>query len=330
MGDPAGVGPWVAAGMALSTRARLSCRPLVIGDASVLKQWPGLRARIHPVTDPGDAIDSPRLVNVLHVPHPGISALRRGRPSALSGEVAALALRVGVALALQGRVKGLFTGPVSKESLSMAGLKFGGQTELLARLSGARSPEMLMLAGSLRIILATRHLPLAKVPAALTSWRIEDCAIRAAEAVRAHFSIKHPRIGICGLNPHAGDNGVLGDEEKRIIAPAVKRLAKRYTVKGPLTSDVLLSDAAKGHYDLVVAMYHDQALIALKVHDADKVVNMTIGLPFPRVSPGHGTAFDLAFQPSRVRLGPSLASLDTLLGLVKTFPKVYNLKTRRR
>jgi len=330
MGDPAGIGPWMAGQCALSPRIRRLCTPLVIGDAWVLKQWPGLKARIRPVIHAEEAANSPRVINVLHVPHPGIKALRRGRPSALSGEAAALFLRVGVALALQGRVKGLMTGPVSKESLWMAGLRVGGQTEFLAQLSGARSPEMLMMAGSLRIILATRHVPLSKVPSVLTSEGIEDCVARAAEAVRIHFSIRRPRIGICGLNPHAGDGGILGEEEQQIIRPAVQRLSRHYTVHGPIAADALLRDAAKGCYDLVAAMYHDQALIALKMYDSDKVVNMTIGLPFPRVSPGHGTAFDLSFQPHRIRMGPSLASMELLLGLVKTFPKVYNLKMRKQ
>jgi 4-hydroxythreonine-4-phosphate dehydrogenase len=316
----------LAAQAALSPVFRRSSRLLVIGDAWVLKQWPGLKAGIHSITDPDEMIDSPGLINVLHVPHPGIRSLQRGRPSVLSGEVAAQSLRVAAAYCLQGRVQGLLTGPVSKESLHKAGVRFGGQTEFLAHLSGAQSPEMLMMSGSLRVILATRHIPISKVPSTLTTQRIVDCTTRAAEAVRLCFGVRHPRIGVCGLNPHAGDGGVIGTEERRVILPAVRRLALRYPVQGPLAADPLLSAAAAGAYDLAVAMYHDQALIALKLHDPDKVVNMTIGLPFPRVSPGHGTAFDLVFQPNRIRLGPTLASMEILRGLLMTFPKVYNLK----
>jgi len=210
MGDPAGIGPWLAAQAALSRSIRRSCRPLVIGDAWVLKQWPGLHARIHPVAHPEEVIDSSSLINVLHVPHPGIKNLKRGRPSALSGEAAALSLRVAAALCLQKRVKGLFAGPVSKESLSMAGLRFSGQTEFLAHLCGTRSPEMLMMARRLRVVLVTRHLPLARVSGALTMRKIEECALRAVEAVRVHFGIRHPRVGVCALNPHAGDGGCAG------------------------------------------------------------------------------------------------------------------------
>lgn len=315
MGDPTGIGPWLASQAVLMNLWR-GYQPLVIGDAWVLQCLAGLPARIHPVAGPEEIISSPRVINVLHVPHPGIRQLVKGKPSALSGEAAALSLRAAAALCLQGRVRGIFTGPVSKESFFKAGLNFNGQTEFLAHLTGARDPEMLMMGGKLKVVLVTRHLPLSKVSGQLNRQRIVACVRSASEALQRHFGIRSPRIGVCGLNPHAGDGQVLGHEEKTMIQPAVRLLSKQLKIEGPFAADSLLSRAAQGAYDLVVAMYHDQAMIALKVHAPREVVNVTVGLPFPRVSPGHGTAFNLARTPKKIDLGPTRAAVERLLSLV--------------
>ena len=316
MGDPGGIGPWIISQLCLERRLWRAHRPLIIGDAWVFRCLPRMRARVHPVIHPEDAVESPGVLNVLHVPHPGIRKFDKGRSSALSGEAAAMSLRVAATLCLRGEVKGLFTAPVSKESLWSAGIRFGGQTEYQGHLTGVRSLEMLMLGGRLRIVLVTRHLPLKNVSGSLTARRIQSCVATAAQALRDDFGIRSPRIGVCGLNPHAGDAGVLGNEERRIIQPAVRRLSRRFRAEGPFPADSLMAQAAQGAYDLVAAMYHDQAMVALKVHAPVETVNMTIGLPFPRVSPGHGTAFDLVFSPEKVELGPSRSAIDRLLSLV--------------
>jgi 4-hydroxy-L-threonine phosphate dehydrogenase PdxA len=234
LGDPAGIGPWVAADAALHPAVRARCRPLLVGDASVLKERvsrPGLKVR--PLAELDDYRPAPRTVNVLHVPHPNIGSLVLGRPQRVGGEAAALALRTAAALAHRRRVAAVVTGPVSKGSFKLAGLPFPGHTEMLAALSGVRRTEMIMCAGKLVTLLATRHLPLKDVPRALSVRGLTESVRRADEWMRKALGPARPRWAVCGLNPHAGDDGLLGSEEKRIVAPAVARF--RRTWPGPAT-----------------------------------------------------------------------------------------------
>jgi 4-hydroxythreonine-4-phosphate dehydrogenase len=296
LGDPAGVGPWVAFAAALDPRVRRACRPLLIGDASMVRRVHSrLSVPIHPILDPDDWWEG-RLVNVLHVPHPNIGALTLGRPQKTGGEAAALAIRSAAALALQKRVAAVVTGPVSKESLKLAGVPFPGHTEMLAALSGVKNVEMLMAAGPLRTVLVTRHLPLKDVPRRLTTPAIVEAVRRVDPWLRRLTAGQRPvRWAVCGLNPHAGDRGLLGREELRVVAPAVRRLrAAGVRAEGPLPADVAWAKHAQGTFDAVASLYHDQGMIPLKTLYPNRVVNITVGLPWVRTSPGHGTAYDLA------------------------------------
>lgn len=193
----------------------------------------------------------------------------------------------------------LITAPVSKEAILRAGIRFVGQTEFLAELAGGQEVNMMLLgddAGGrwLRVVLATTHLPIRRVPEALNAPGIEQAIRNAADACR-RLGLPRARVAVCGLNPHAGEGGLLGDEDVQVIAPAVTAArARGIDVTGPLSGDTVFHHAWRGDYDVVVAMYHDQGLAPLKLVAFDRGVNWTLGLPFVRTSPDHGTAFDIA------------------------------------
>ena len=194
----------------------------------------------------------------------------------------------------RGRIGGARHWALAKELLHRAGYPFVGQTELLAHLSRTKRFAMMLAGGPLRVALVTTHAPLRNVAKLVTTRKIVE-VIELSDEICRRFGIRRPRIAVAGLNPHAGEGGLLGAEEQRIIAPAVKRAARRgITVSGPYSADTLFYRAAHGQFDAVVAMYHDQGLAPLKMIAFDSGVNLTLGLPFIRTSPDHGTAFDIA------------------------------------
>ncbi|MCX5714003.1 MAG: 4-hydroxythreonine-4-phosphate dehydrogenase PdxA [Candidatus Omnitrophica bacterium] len=204
----------------------------------------------------------------------------------------------------------LVTCPISKEALNKGGFKFGGHTEYLAARANRHDLVMMLLNQCLRISLVTRHIPLKDVARDLKSEDLYKNILLTHWALKSLFAIKRPRIVVAGLNPHASDNGVIGKEENRLILPVLKRLKhKSISLDGPLSADVAIAKAAKNEYDCVIAMYHDQALIPLKLLGNASGVNLTVGLPFIRTSPLHGTAFDIA--------GKGLARADSLISAIK-------------
>jgi 4-hydroxythreonine-4-phosphate dehydrogenase len=217
-----------------------------------------------------------------------------GRPSAEGGRVAGKAIEVAVGLAVSGEVDGIVTAPVSKESLALAGYGMVGHTELLARLTGTRTYAMMIVRKQLRIVFATTHVALRHVAGKLTRRLLLNKIKLAWEYLDLYIGIPDARIGITCLNPHCGEGGRLGTEEKRIIEPAV-RSAKRLGIRvvGPYPADTVYQPAVAGGFDAIVAMYHDQGIIPLRLGGYDDVVNITIGIPCIRTSPGHGTAFDI-------------------------------------
>ena len=218
-----------------------------------------------------------------------------------AGEVSLAALEAGVGLAMEGAVAGIVTGPVQKPALQAAGTHHPGQTELLHGLAGADESGMLMcaertrLGAPLRVLLATRHIPLAQVAAQVTTAvLVRQTRLLLAE-LRTDWAIAEPRVALCALNPHASDGGLFGDEEERVYAPALDALAgEDGTVAGPLPADTVFVRALRGEFDAVVAPYHDVAMAAFKTVSFGAGVNVTLGLPFVRTSPDHGTAFDIA------------------------------------
>lgn len=223
------------------------------------------------------------------------SAGRPGHPDALSARAAWDALDEAVRRLENGTADAVVTGPVAKEGLQSLGFPFPGQTEFFASAFGVPDYAMLLTGRQLTVGLATIHVPLAEVPHLLDPDGIVRTGLLMADFLKRR-GISHPHIAVAGLNPHAGENGAFGDEETRIIAPAIERLnqsgAARFT--GPAVPDAVFRDAAQGRFDAVLAMYHDQGLIPLKLLDFDSAVNVTLGLPKPRTSPDHGTAFGIA------------------------------------
>lgn len=238
------------------------------------------------------------------------SAGTPGKPDARSAAAALAALDEAVEQLKSGAADAVVTGPVSKEGLQALGFTFPGQTEYFADAFGVADYGMLLTGATLSVGLATIHEPLANVPMLLTGERIIRIGLLIADFLRRR-GMRHPRIAVAGLNPHAGENGAFGDEEIRIIRPAIDRLndAGVGIFTGPAVPDAVFREAAHGHFDAVVAMYHDQGLIPLKLLDFDSAVNVTLGLPKPRTSPDHGTAFSIA--------GKNLASPSSMIAAIR-------------
>ena len=290
-GEPAGIGPEVAAAAWSALKGQLSL--LWIGDPRHLPPGtPWIQ-----VPDAAAAADvSGRALPVLvqdigPPPSPG-----QPDPSHAAGVVAAIAK--GVALAQAGAVDALCTAPISKKALiDGAGFAYPGHTEYLAALSGVPRVVMMLACDALRVVPATIHIPLADVPAALTARLLTDTILITHAGLRRDFGIARPRIAVAGLNPHAGEGGEFGREEIELISPVLDALrALGLDITGPLSADTMFHPAARAAYDVAVCAYHDQALIPIKTLDFTGGVNVTLGLPFVRTSPDHGTAFDIAGQ----------------------------------
>ncbi len=217
-----------------------------------------------------------------------------------AGRVAALAIEQAVALALRHEIDAIVTAPIDKAALNAAGYHFPGHTEMLAELAGARvammmSAERTRLGGALRVVLATTHVRLAQVPTLLSPELFVEQAHLTAAGLQEYWGIKAPRLALCAFNPHASDGGLFGDEEARILRPAIEQLrAAALNVTGPIPADTVFVRALKGEFDAVIAPYHDVGMAAFKTASFGLGVNVTLGLPFPRTSPDHGTALDIA------------------------------------
>ena len=236
--------------------------------------------------------------------------LRPGRPDPANSGAVIESIRRAVALALTGEVLAVVTNPIQKGSLYAAGFAHPGHTEFLAALTGSPLPVMMIAAPDLRVVPVTIHVPLSSVPGALKPDLIVDTVRIVAEGLRKDFRIAEPRIAVAGLNPHAGEDGSIGTEDRDVVAPALHRLrAMGLDVAGPLPADTMFHPRARARYDVAVCMYHDQALIPVKTLDFDRGVNVTLGLPIVRTSPDHGTALDIA--------GQGIAQPDSLIAAIE-------------
>ncbi|HZE13783.1 MAG TPA: 4-hydroxythreonine-4-phosphate dehydrogenase PdxA [Chthoniobacterales bacterium] len=235
-----------------------------------------------------------------------------GQPSAKTAEAAFVALEEAVQLALRGEIDAVVTAPINKARMYEIGFKFPGQTEFFAERCGAKNFAMLLTGGKLTVALVTVHLPLREVVAALKAKEIVRVGLLLHDFLRRR-RIDKPRIAVAGLNPHAGEGGAFGREEIELIAPAITYLQseignKSATIAGPFSPDTIFHHAANGAWDAVLCMYHDQGLIPLKLHAFHEGVNVTLGLPFPRTSPDHGTAFEIA--------GKNIARADSTIAAI--------------
>ena len=315
LGDPAGVGPEI---IVKAWRALQSSGPqfFVVGDAQSLASAPTATAGIMRRISSPDEVASvfADAIPVLDLPLKALVVA--GQPSKASAAAIIRWIETAVGLALSGTVSGVVTAPIAKAPLYEAGFQFPGHTEFLgdltaiARFEGARGPVMMLTAADLRVALVTVHEPIARVSSQLSIEAIVKTGLVTAEALTRDFGIPKPRRAVAGLNPHAGEGGSLGREEIDIIEPAVRALHDLgIDARGPLPADTLFHTEARAASDAVVCLYHDQALIPVKMLDFWGGVNVTLGLPIVRTSPDHGTAFDIA--------GRGIARADSLIAAIR-------------
>lgn len=311
-GEPAGVGVDLALGLWAARTAQTP--PFFLIDdpdrVAARARLLGIAAELAPLDDPSDAVAAfSGALPVLGHAFPADSV--PGRPDPANGPATVDAITRAVALVRNGQASAVVTNPIQKETLYQAGFTHPGHTEYLAALSGPEVvPVMLLAAPELKVVPVTIHIPLADVPRQLTTDRIVTTARITAAALRRDFGIEAPRLALAGLNPHAGEGGALGREDGQIIAPAVAALrAEGIDARGPLPADTLFHEEARATYDVVLGMYHDQVLVPIKTLDFWGGVNVTLGLPFVRTSPDHGTALSLA--------GTGTARIDSLKAAVE-------------
>ena len=274
-GDPLGIGPEITVKALQDPRVRQACTPVVIGELGSLQR----------------AGFTESLAHLLSLDLPG-TLTGKPRPTALGGRLSFQAVQTGLKLALQTGAP-LVTAPISKQSWHLAGIPFTGHTELLRARTGADG-LMMFCAGNIRCALVTEHFALGDLPRLITKARVQKSALHFMQALQK-LGIKKPQIALCALNPHASDNGQFGSQENNVLTPTVRTLQKQgLCVAGPLPTDAAWLAHLHGQYDGVLCMYHDQALLGLKLTAQKPIVHLTAGLPFVRTSPAHGTAFDIA------------------------------------
>ncbi len=300
MGDPCGVGPEVIVKVLADSGPYAVCRPFVVGDALWMAQAASQFASsvaIRPIGDLSEARFEEGVVEVLDSREGGLSDVKYGVPSPRAGRAALRALEMAAHLALTHRVDGITTAPINKEQMKSAGFNFPGHTEFFAHAAGVSEFGMMMVGGGLKILLTTIHLSLQAMISQLSSDQIFRAIGLLDRSLQTDFGIKAPRIAVCALNPHAGEAGLMGDEEQKIVAPAVAMAASRgINIHGPYPADTLFFRLKQGQFDAAVALYHDQALIPIKLLSFGGGINVTVGLPFVRTSVDHGTAYDIAGQ----------------------------------
>ncbi|QBX99975.1 4-hydroxythreonine-4-phosphate dehydrogenase PdxA [Rhodophyticola sp. CCM32] len=289
-GEPAGIGPEIAAKARAALGPRLPF--FVIGDPAHMA---GYGLPVEPIQSPGDALDIPG--DALPVlAHDFPAPATPGRPEPANAQAVIDVIARGVDLVRRSEASALCTGPIHKKALKDgAGFAHPGHTEYLAHLAGVPRVVMMLACDALRVVPATIHIPLAGVPAALDQALLMETLRITEAALRRDFGVAAPRLAVAGLNPHAGEGGAMGHEEIALITPVIAALkAEGMALTGPHSADTMFHDAARARYDAAICMYHDQALIPIKTLDFSGGVNVTLGLPFIRTSPDHGTAFDIA------------------------------------
>lgn len=323
MGDPAGVGPEIVVKALNEKRIYELCRPVVIGDAKVLENATGLTQiplDIHRITNPGEGQYLSGVMDVIDLENVDTAALRYGKVSDMCGRAAYEYVEQVIRLAMAGEIDATVTAPIHKAALNLAGYHYSGHTEIYAKLTGTSKYAMMLAHGDFRVLHVSTHVSLRRACELVKKDRIVEI-IRLANATLVTLGIEHPRIGVAGLNPHAGDDGLFGDEEINEIVPAVDEMkAQGINVEGPIPADTLFSKARGGLYDMAIAMYHDQGHIPVKMAgfvwneerkgwDSVSGINVTLGLPIIRTSVDHGVAFDIAWK--------GVASHESLVDAIK-------------
>jgi 4-hydroxythreonine-4-phosphate dehydrogenase len=313
MGDPSGIGPEIIIKALRETALTPLCRPVIIGDRGILEREAerlGMPIMFETAASPDTVVSGPEAASIIEVSSLNPADAQYGKPAPEGGAAMAQYIIRAVELAKAGKIDALVTAPINKMVLHDAGYNYPGHTEMLADLTGARDVVMMLAGDTLRVVLATIHCPYADVPKLLTTGKILQTIKITHESLQKVLAGAKPRIAVAGLNPHAGEGGLFGEEEKNLIAPAVAEACRLgIDAAGPMPADTLFYYAARGRYDVVVCMYHDQGLIPLKLLHFDTGVNVTLGLPIIRTSVDHGTAYDIA--------GKGIASPASLVSAIK-------------
>jgi 4-hydroxythreonine-4-phosphate dehydrogenase len=321
MGEPAGIGPDITLAAWQTRQSRNTPPFFVVGCAELLRERAAHLKLSIPVEIIVDIAEASTVFQRALPVHQiaTVRGIQPGRPEPRTGTATICAIETAVALVQKGKASAIVTNPIAKSVLYAAGFAHPGHTEYLAHLAQHQLGHgvlavMMIASDALKVVPLTIHIPIAKVPAAITPSLLMQTVRITAAGLSQDFGIANPRIAIAGLNPHAGEAGTIGDEEVRIIIPAIAALqvdgkAGGWTVTGPHAADTLFHAAARTHYDAVIGMYHDQVLVPVKTLAFDTGVNVTLGLPFVRTSPDHGTAFDIA--------GKGLASPESLIAALK-------------
>ena len=304
MGDPAGVGPEIIAMALTDPNLYEFCCPVVLGDAAVLSNTisilseKGLMAReirINLVSNPAKAVGKPGAIDLMPLSNLDSEAIQPGRPVVAGGKAMVGYILRAVDMAVQGEIQGMVTGPISKVLMHQAGYRYDGHTQLIAHETNANDYVMMLAGSKLRVVLVTIHCALKAVPELLDREKVYKTIMITAKALKEDLGFSNPRLAVAALNPHAGEEGLFGSEEQEIISPAISRARQQgIEVTGPFPADTLFNQAATGRFEAVVAMYHDQGLIPLKLLHFSDAVNVTLGLPIIRTSVDHGTAYDIA------------------------------------
>ena len=294
MGDPVGIGPEIILSALINPLIYELCRPLVIGDMERLKVLKS-NLKFNSVEKPKTGVYQCGCVDVVSTYKLDPGQILWAEPTALTGKAMISYITSAIDMALQGSIDAMVTCPINKQAMHMAGFFYNGHTELLAEKTKTAGFAMMLAGDKLRVVLVTIHIPLQDVPLVLSKEKILQTIVITGSSLRTRFGLVNPKIAVAGLNPHAGEGGMFGDEEERIILPAVN-LAKSqgFDVVGPYPPDTIFYHAQKGLYDVVICMYHDQGLIPFKMVHFTDGVNTTLGLPIIRTSVDHGTAYDIA------------------------------------
>ena len=323
MGDPTGIGPEIIVKALSIDEPFQACRPIVFGDQEVLSRAIEIQSlsTTLEITEkiPEDGYLSGKIF-LLPISRLDITSLRFGQPDRACGEAMVRYIEEAVKWATRGALDAITTCPINKQAINAAGYSFPGHTELLGHLTQASPVAMMFLGSKWKIVLVTTHLPLKDVSRWITASRILSTLRLTDEGMKKYFAIPHPKMAVLGLNPHCGEGGLLGEEEKREVLPAIAEAKSLgMDVEGPFPADSFFSLSGRTVFDAVISMYHDQGLIPIKMLDFNEAVNFTLGLPFIRTSVDHGTAYDLA--------GKGLADPTNL---VKAVLAAANLSKLRR
>jgi 4-phospho-D-threonate 3-dehydrogenase / 4-phospho-D-erythronate 3-dehydrogenase len=320
MGDAAGIGPEIAVRAFADSRTYSACRPLLIGDGSVIQavlDEMKVDLALHRIADVAEAVFEAGQIDLLDLHNVDLYCLKKAQVDPMAGGAAYQYIVRAIDLALAGTVQAVVTCPIHKDALNQAGYHYPGHTEIFAERTGTKHYAMMLVTGKLRVVLVTIHVALREAIAQLNEERILR-AIGLAHEAGLLLGIEHPRIAVPGLNPHAGEGGMFGREELEIIAPAIEKARTAgLDARGPFPPDTVFHRAAQGQFDFVTALYHDQGLIPIKLVGFGKGVNVTLGLPIIRTSVDHGTAFGKAWQ-FRAEAGSLMEAIGLATQMART------------